>query len=94
MKIATERSKVYIYTRFRSVYSSHSPKPSSAKEPRTSKHYISFATVIMSNCRDNANLDVQSNIIVVTGSELSYERFIKTGLISECMIYAENNYAE
>ena len=48
----------------------------------------------MSNCRGHANLYARGNIIVVMDSELSYERFIKTGLISECMIYAENNYAE
>jgi len=94
MKITTERSKVYLCTRFRSVYASHVSKLSSAKEPETSRHNISFATVVMSNCRGRANLYARGNIIVVMGSELSNERFINTGLISECIIYAKNNYAK
>jgi purine-cytosine permease-like protein len=76
------------------VHSSHLSKFSGAKEPETSRHNISFATVVMSNRRGHASLCARGNIIVVMGSELSYKRFISTGLISECMIYAENNYAE
>jgi hypothetical protein len=76
------------------VSASHLSKLSSAKEPETSRYNISFATAIVSSYRGHANLYAQGIIIVVMGSELSYERFINTGLISECMIYAENNYAE
>ncbi len=86
--------KIKICARFHSVHSSHLSKPSSAKEPETSRHNISFATVVMSNCRGYANLYARDNIIVVMGSELSYESSLKTVLISECMIYVENNYAE
>jgi len=74
MKIVTERSKVYLCTRFCPVYASHLSKLSSAKEPETSRHNISFATVVMSSCRDHANLYAWGNIIVVMGSEQSYER--------------------